>query len=217
MVAQNDATAPVRNGLPMNDAWRRVAAGAVALTLGALVGCDLWIRSVRTWGDDHSLTGSVVTNLLVLAVTALIVDEVVARRQRRQRALSVAVQGLIVYSQARRAYDAVMAEGDGESGSSASEELRSFASMLLTASPSLFDDPVARSFLEQVQRLSGSMFRTVSASSRDPLNTSARELLAADMSGVHTAMQPLLARVPTADQSLFEAPRGPADGPGSDG
>src|SRR5579862_7402597 len=141
MVAPNHATAPVRNGLPMKDPWRRIAAGAVALTLGALVGCDLWIRRVRTWGDDHSLTGSVVTNLLVLAVTALIVDAVVARRQRRQRALSVAAQGLIVYSQARRAYDAVMAVGDADSdGSAATEELRSFASMLLTASPSLFDD-----------------------------------------------------------------------------
>jgi len=191
----------------MNEPWRRVTAAAVALTLGALVACDLSNRGVRTWWDQHSLTGAVVTNLLVLAVTALIIDEVVARRQRRQRAVSVAVQGLIVYSQARRAYDAVMAVGDDESDrGGATEELRSFASMLLTASPSLFDDPVARSFLEQVQRLSGSMFRAVSASSRGPLNTTARTSLAADMSELQTAAQPLLARVSTADQSLLAAP-----------
>ncbi|MCU1493788.1 MAG: hypothetical protein JWO62_1552, partial [Acidimicrobiaceae bacterium] len=62
----------------MITALRRVAALGVALALLALVACDLWIQSVRVWWDQHSLTGSVVSSLLVLAVTALIVDEVVA-------------------------------------------------------------------------------------------------------------------------------------------
>ena len=34
-----------------------------------LVAGDLWIRGVRVWWDGHSLTGSVVSSLLVLAVS----------------------------------------------------------------------------------------------------------------------------------------------------
>ena len=108
-------------------------------------------------------------NLLVVAFTALIVDEVVARRQQRKRGVSVAVQGLIVYGQARRAYGAVNASGDGGSDTlDASEELRTLASMLLTASSALFDDPVARRFLEQVERFAGSMIRVGRPTAREP-------------------------------------------------
>lgn len=132
----------------MNALVRRVAAVAVALTLSGLIAGDLWIAGFRTWWDRHSLTGSIVASLLVLAVTGLIVDEVVARRQRRERAVSVAVQGLIVFGQARRAFGAV-SSSDVEQlrSSAAAEELRTLEGMLLTASPSLFDDPAARPFL----------------------------------------------------------------------
>jgi hypothetical protein len=43
------------------------------------------------------LTGDAVTSLLVVAVTALIFDEIVARRRRWDRATSVAVQVLILF------------------------------------------------------------------------------------------------------------------------
>ena len=59
----------------------------MAVLLLALVASDLWIERARVWWDRHSLTSSVVSNLLVLAVTALIVDEVIARRQRQERAV----------------------------------------------------------------------------------------------------------------------------------
>jgi hypothetical protein len=59
---------------------------AIASGLVAIVACDLWIASFRDWWDRHSLTGSIVSSLLVLGVTALIVDEILARRQRRERA-----------------------------------------------------------------------------------------------------------------------------------
>jgi hypothetical protein len=75
----------------MRRIWRRLAAAGVALALLALVATDLWVKSARVWWDGHSLTGSVVSSLLVLAVTGLIVDEVVARRQRKERSVSVAV------------------------------------------------------------------------------------------------------------------------------
>jgi len=187
----------------------RVAAVAVALTLVGLVTSDLWVAGFRAWWDRHSLTGSVVSSLLVLAVTALIVDEVVARRQRLERAVSVAVQGLIVYSQARRAYEAIMTKKMEEADSSSSlEELQTLATMLLTASPNLFDDPVARRFLEQVERFSVSMALTASASSRG----ADRERLESEILQLRATVQPLLARIPPAERSLLE---GEADANGA--
>jgi len=186
---------------------RRVAATVVALALLALVACDLWIQGVRVWWDRHSLTGSIVSSLLVLAVTALIVDEVVARRQRRERAVSVAVQGLIVYGQARRAYDAIVGrDTDASRSNGAADELRTLASMLLTASPSLFDDPEARKFLEQVERFSVSMFRTLATSRGGVLDTGTRDHLASDLVRLQATIQPLVTRIPTEDRSLLEGP-----------
>jgi hypothetical protein len=192
----------------MSELVRRGAAVAVTAALVALVACDVWIGGVRTWWDRHSLTGSVVSSLLVVAVTALVIDEVVARRQRRERSVSVAVQGLIVYGQARRAYDAITTGGTEESHSAtgAPEELRTLASMLLTASPSLFDDPVARRFLEQLERFSASMFGTASARSRGVPGADDRARLASEMSRLQATVKPLLARIPSEDRSLLEGP-----------
>jgi hypothetical protein len=99
-------------------------------------------------------------------VTALILDEVLARRQRKERAVSVAVQALIVDGQAVRSFDAVVAmAGAGGGGDELDvaqvdvrDEVRSLANMILVASPALFDDPEARLFLEEVQRLAGTMY-----------------------------------------------------------
>ena len=119
------------------------AGGRRRRRLVTLISCDLWIAGVREWWDRRSFTSSVVSNLLVLAVTGVIVDEVVARRRRQERAVSVAVQGLIVYGQTRRAHDAIAASESPERASNtATEELRTLASMVLTAAPNLFDDPV---------------------------------------------------------------------------
>jgi uncharacterized membrane protein len=189
----------------VSDPVRRVVAALVAMTLAALVACDLWIGDVRLWWDRHSLTGSVVSNLLVLAVTALIVDDVVARRQRRQRAVSVAVQGLIVFGQARRAFGAITTVGAGDLRSSgAPDELRTLAAMVLTASPSLFDDPAARRFLEQVERFSVSMLRAVSTSSGGGRGTDGGPRLVSEMEELKVAVEPLLARIPPGDRSLLE-------------
>jgi hypothetical protein len=191
----------------MNGAVRRFTAAAVAMSLLALVAGDLWIRGFQLWWDRHSLTGSVATSLLVLAVTGLIVDEVVARRQRRERALSVAVQALIVYGQARRVWNAVVTTDDMGEGSanSSSEEFRTLASMLLTAAPGLFDDPVARRVLEEVERFSVSVFRTA-AGSRGQLSEDDRAHLESAMAQLQAAVAPLLVRIPDADRALLEGP-----------
>ena len=132
----------------MKELARRVTAATVAASLVVLVVCDLSIGSFRAWWDRHSLTASIVSSLLVLAVAALIVDGVVARRQRKEPAKSVTVQALIVYGQVRRTWNAVKSSTDGLGGghdaSSALEEWRGLANMLLTASPALFEEPEAR-------------------------------------------------------------------------
>ncbi len=150
---------------------------------------------------------SIVSNLLVLAVAGLIVDEVVASRRRRDRAVSVAVQGLIVYSQSRRAYNEVVATSVDRPLPSGAEELRTLASMLLTASPSLFDDPVTRPFLKQANQFAGSLFRAISSSPTRVLNANERTLLESEMSQLRATAQPLLARIPPTDRSSLDSSR----------
>jgi hypothetical protein len=182
-----------------------MAAAAVALGLIVLVVCDLWIGGFRTWWDGHSLTGSIVANLLVLAVTALIVDEVVARRQRRDRSVTVAVQGLIVYGQARRTHDAIVTSGaQGQSAGGPGDELRTLATMLLSASPSLFDDPAARRFLEQVERFSVTMLRAVSTPVGRAIGADDRDRLSTEMARLKETVQPLLIRIPPEERHLLE-------------
>jgi hypothetical protein len=111
---------------------------------------------------------------------------------------------LIVYGQTRRTYAAVTA--DEEVSGAASEELRALASMLLTASSSLFDDPVARRFLAQAERLAGVMIRTVAGPSAGALTPESRARLTSEMTQLQAAVEPLLARVPTEERSVLEGP-----------
>jgi hypothetical protein len=194
----------------VNRLVRRVTAVAVAVSLVVLIICDLSIGSFRTWWERHSLTSSIVSNLLVLAVTGLIVDEVIARRQRKERSTSVAVQVLIVYGQARRTWNAVKSssaerKGKGGDGGTALEEWRVLANMLLTASPAFFDDPEARRFLEEVERFSGLILSRLHKSD-GTLADDDRRHLEAEFSKVEQTVSPIMARVPKADESLFEGP-----------
>ncbi len=66
-------------------------------------------RGFSDWWARHAITTSLVSDLLIVGATALIFDEVQAYRHRKERSLSVAAQGLIVYGQAREAYQAVVA------------------------------------------------------------------------------------------------------------
>ncbi len=205
-------------------AVRRSAAAVIALTLIALVICDLTVSGLRAWSDRHSLTASVISNLMVLGVTVLIVDEVVARRQRRDRASTVAVQAIIVYGQATRAYNTVLARVDGPgsaagsgsgsglgsgSGSGSDEaldELRTLAGMLLTVSSSLFDDPQARLFLEQLQRLVGAMFATVLPTLAGVTGRPSRDSLVAGMAALRAEITPLSARLSPQDRTAISEP-----------
>jgi hypothetical protein len=186
---------------------RRASAVLVAAALVALVATDLWVAGVRMWWDRHSITGSVASSLLVVAFTGLIVDEVVADRQRRDRSASVAVQALIVFGQIRRAYSAVTTTGDsGSDPVDPTEELRTVASMLLTASGALFDDPEARRFLEESERFMASMLRTVRQKSGDRSGHGAREGLTSGMSRLSETVAPLVARLSPQDRAVLEGP-----------
>ncbi len=124
---------------------RRVGALLIAAAIVALIVNDLVNgRGFSDFWDQHAITTSLVSDLLIVGATALIFDEVQACRRRKDRSLSVAAQGLIVYGQAREAYQAVMANlSNPSSDNSIPDELRELASNLLVASAALFDDPAA--------------------------------------------------------------------------
>ena len=182
---------------------RRLGAVLIACALIALVVCDLTVSGFRAWWDAHALTTSVVSSLLIVGATALIFDEVVAYRQRKNRAVAVAAQALIVYTQAREAYQAVMASDGSASG--APSELQDLASSLLVAAPSLFDDPPARAFLLQADQLMSALYEAVAQSGGPPKDRSRRDHLTDLMSRLQQAYEPLLARFPPDYQARVRA------------
>lgn len=187
----------------MNRLFRLAGAFAVAVTLVTLVVCDLSVSGFGAWWDRHAMTTSVLSDLLVVGVAALIIDEVVAYRQRKDRALYVASQALIVYGQARQAYGAVLADpGDDSSPAGAPGELSQLASNLLVASPSLFDDPGSRSFLLEAHRLLGSLYAAVTGPSDRPDDPGRHDHLASQMSQLQAAFEPLVVRFPPEYQDL---------------
>jgi hypothetical protein len=193
----------------VNARIRIASAVVVTATLLALVAADLWNAGMRSWWGRHSFVANVVSSLLIVGVSALIFDELVARRQRKARAVSVAVQALIVYGQARRVYDGVLKSTDEGDRTSAGEDLRSLATMLLTAAPGLFDDPQARLFLERVERLAGSIYRAFSANADGPLNSNTRKRLEAQMAELAAVADPLVGRIPVEEWALADRPDQP--------
>jgi hypothetical protein len=175
---------------------RRIAAVGVSVALVTLLVCDLAFPGFRAWWNAHSLTGNIVSSVLLVAVTGLVVDEVVARRQRKQSEVAVAAQALIVYGQARRTCEALVGTKPNENDRrAAKEEARELASMVLTASSSLFDDPEGREFLRCVQRLLGALY-IVSYAASSGSEAEKLERVRAEMTRLTDSVRPLLARVP---------------------
>ena len=130
------------------------------VTLALVVG-EFTDAGQRRWWAAHPLTTDTVAGLLVLLVTVLVVNQLLNRRQARQRGHAVAAQAAIMVAQATRSAQALSAviDGSGDRGA-ASDGLRTYMMMLLTGAPVLLDDPVARHFLEQAQYPGGVMTRT---------------------------------------------------------
>jgi len=101
---------------------------------------------------DHGHGGG----LLVLLITVLVVNQLLNRRQSRQRAHAIAAQAAIMVAQAARSAKAISSLLDGSGDrDAASDGFRTYMMMLLICAPVLMDDPVARRFLEQSQYLGG--------------------------------------------------------------
>lgn len=138
------------------------AAVVVTLVTLGLVLVDLTDGVVRRWWLDHAFVTATVAGLLVLLITVLVADEVVNRRQIKERSRAIAAQAAIVMGQAARSSKAVVSMlQDGGERDTASDEVRTYMQMLLIAAPVLIDSQVARTFLEAAQHLGGELARAL--------------------------------------------------------
>lgn len=141
---------------------------ATLITL-ALVAGELTNTGQRRWWSARPLTTDTVAGLLVLLITVLVVNQLLNRRQSRQRGHAVAAQAAIMVAQAVRAAQAVSAVlGGSGDRDAASDGFRTYMLMLLTGAPVLINDPIARHFLEQAQDLGGLMASRLAAIDRSP-------------------------------------------------
>lgn len=159
-----------RYGLVVLSRWEGgLAAAVVTLVVCVLVILDLNDAGLRRWWDGHALTTDTIAGLLVLLITALVVDQVVRLKQGNKRARAVAVQAAIIMTQANRAWQAVsqVLAGSGDRDA-ANDEFRMYTMMLLAVAPILIDAKTSRNFLEQAQHLDGEMARALSVLARKP-------------------------------------------------
>jgi hypothetical protein len=146
-----------------------LAAVLAMLIMLALVVGELTDAGQRRWWAAHPLTTDTVAGLLVLLVTVLVVNQLLNRRQARQRGHAVAAQAAIMAAQAARSARAVSSviDGSGDRGA-ASDGFRTYMMMLLIGAPVLIGHPVARRFLEQAQYLGGVMARALATIDKSP-------------------------------------------------
>ena len=104
---------------------------AMLVTL-TLVAGELTDARQRRWWAARPLTTDTVAGLLVLLVTILVVNQLLNRRQARQRSHAVAAQAAIMVAQATRSAQAVSSviDGTGDRGA-ASDGFRTYMMMLL--------------------------------------------------------------------------------------
>ena len=143
------------------------AAILATLVALALVAGELTDAGLRRWWGGRPLTTDTVSGLLVLLITVLVVNQLLNRRQSRQRGHAIGAQAAILMAQAGRSVKATTSVLDGSGDSdAASDGFRTYMMMLLTSAPVLMDDPVARHFLEQSQYLGGVLARALAAADR---------------------------------------------------
>ncbi len=180
----------------MESRWQRGGATCVvvALTIALLV-LESVDAHVRRFWSTHTLTADTVAGLLVLALTVLVVNQVVNRRRVSERSRAVAAQAGVVLAQARRSVDATLAFRDGGAVQDpAADELRTYFLMLLVSAPVLLEDPVARRFLERAQGLAVELVRVVYPSGMTAFMGSAPAgALEGAMERLRDAAAPLLA------------------------
>ena len=168
--------------------WSVVA----VLAMIGLVVADVTDGALRRWWAAHALTTDTVSGVLVLLVTVLVVNQVLRRRQIRDRSKAIAAQAAIVMVQASRSSRAVSAalDGSGDRGA-ATDEVRTYMMMLLVGAPVLIDVRTSRSFLEEAQRLGAEMTRALTTMARGK-GTPSRAGLDDAVARLRAASKPLL-------------------------
>ena len=179
-------------------------AGAITITLAtiALVIGDISDAAFRHWWSGHALTTDTVSGVLVVLITVLVVDQVVRRRQLKDRARAVSAQAAIMLSQASRSCRAVSEalDGSGDRGAAA-DEFRTYMMMLLVSAPVLIDARAPRAFLEQAQRLGGEMAIALTAAGKPDNPTPSRHRLDEAIAKLRKAAAPLLAQLSPAERA----------------
>jgi hypothetical protein len=174
------------------------AALIVTLLTGVLVILDVNDGAMRRWWAGHALTTDTVSGLLVLAITLLVVDQVVRLRQLKGQARAIGAQATIIRAQATRTSRSVsqaVAEGASQGDRDAAvDELRTYMMMLMVGAPVLIDATVSRNFLEQAQNLGGEMWRALAGADKDsPAKAPSPDQLDRALRRLRDASTPLLA------------------------
>jgi hypothetical protein len=129
---------------------------------------DLTDDGLRRWWVGHALTAATVAGLLVLPITALVVDQVVRLRPVRNRARAVAVQVAIMVTEASCAQAVSRALAGSGDRQVADDEFRTYTMMLPSVAPVLIDDKMSRNFLEQAQQQDAEMAWALSVLAGQP-------------------------------------------------
>jgi hypothetical protein len=177
--------------------WRSGSATIiVALLTSALIILDLTDGPFRRWWSSRAFTTDAVGGILVVLITVLIVNQVLRIRQVRDRSHATAAQTVIVLSQAVRATRLASVLGDNSGDrAAASDEVRTYMTMLLIAAPILIDAKVPRAFLEQAQKLGAQLVQKTLTPTDDRYHKTAPSNadLAETLHQVKIAAAPLIA------------------------
>jgi hypothetical protein len=182
-------------------AWTAIAL-VTALVL-AVVLLELLDRGVRRFWSDHPLTADTVAGVLVVAITVVVVDQIIRYRQIQRQSRAIGAHAAIMLSQARGAIDATTALRDGHGDRvEANDAVRTYLLVLLVGAPVLIQEPRARRFLEQGQVLAAELGRIVSPVDVGALPSSAfAGGLEEAMKQLREAAAPLLAGLSTEERS----------------
>ena len=187
-----------------------VGMAAVLVTAAAVVleALDLTVPRFRHWWAGRPLTTTIVGGFLVVLVTVLVVDRVLNLRQLSDRAKVMAAQAAIVMAQADRSAQAVSATLDASGDrDAASDEVRTYMSMLLVAAPILIDAKRPREFLMEAQHLGAELARLLGSSEPPPPEAStASERIDTATQRLRTSSIPLLAVFDREQRTAVGAP-----------
>lgn len=166
----------------------------VTLVTFVLVILDITDNGFRRWWADRALTTATVAGVLVLLITVLVVDQVVSIWQVKDRSQATAAQAAIVMVQAVRSSKAVSSVLDGSGDrDTASDEVRTYMTMLLITAPVLIDAKVSRQFLEQAQHLGAEMAHELTSMAKSPAETTrTSDRLDTSVESLRKASTPLL-------------------------